>query len=59
MTVTALNPVIGYENSAEIAKYAFSEGITLRQAAMKLGKLSEEEFDSAMDLNLMVFKEKK
>ena len=59
MTVTALNPIIGYENSAETAKYAFSEGITLKEAALKLKKLSEEEFDSAMDLNSMVYKEKK
>ena len=36
MLVTALNPKIGYEKSSKIAKKAFSEGITLKQAAIKL-----------------------
>ena len=45
MTVTALNPYIGYENSAKIAKLADQKDITLKEAAMELGLLTGEEFD--------------
>ncbi len=45
MLVTALNPVIGYENAARIAKKAYREGLSLRQAAIDLGLLSGEDFD--------------
>ncbi len=45
MLVTALTPHIGYENSAIIAKKAFNENITLRQAALKLGLVTGEQFD--------------
>lgn len=45
MLVTALNPHIGYENAATIAKLAHQEGTTLREAAIKSGLLSGEEFD--------------
>ena len=45
MLVTALNPVIGYDNAAKVAKKAFAEGLTLKQAAVALGLLTEEEFD--------------
>ncbi|MGE8502108.1 MAG: class II fumarate hydratase [Pseudomonas sp.] len=45
MLVTALNPHIGYDKAAEIAKKAYAEGSTLRQAALQLGYLNEEEFD--------------
>ena len=45
MLVTALNPHIGYDKAAEIAKKAYAEGSTLRQAALQLGYLTEEEFD--------------
>lgn len=45
MLVTALNPHIGYENSAKIAKLANKENITLREAAVKTGLVSEENFD--------------
>ncbi len=45
MLVTALNPHIGYENAAKIAKTAHAEGTTLKEAALKLGLLTEEEFD--------------
>lgn len=44
MLVTALNPYIGYDNAAKIAKKAYNEGSTLRQAATELGLLTEEEF---------------
>lgn len=45
MTVTCLSPVIGYEKAAETAKTAFSENITLKEACIKLGYLTEKEFD--------------
>jgi fumarate hydratase class II len=45
MLVTALNPEIGYDNAARIAKKAHREGITLRQAALDLELLTAEEFD--------------
>lgn len=45
MLVTALNPHIGYENAAKVAKKAHSEGITLKEACVKLGFLSGEEYD--------------
>ncbi|MGF6591436.1 class II fumarate hydratase [Pseudomonas sp. 2835] len=45
MLVTALNPHIGYDKAAEIAKKAYSEGTTLREAALTLGYLSNEQFD--------------
>jgi len=54
MLVTALNPVIGYDNSAKIAKKAHKEGLTLKEAAMKLGLLTEEEFDKALVPSKMV-----
>ncbi len=45
MLVTALTPYIGYERGAEIAKLAHKEGISLREACLMLGYLTEEEFD--------------
>ena len=45
MLVTALNPHIGYDRAAEIAKKAYAEGTTLREAALELGYLPSEEFD--------------
>ena len=45
MLVTALNTKIGYDKAAEIAKKAYKEGTTLKQAATTLGYLTEEEFD--------------
>lgn len=45
MLVTALNPKIGYDNAAKVAKKAHKEGTTLKQAAMELGLLTAEEFD--------------
>ena len=46
MTVTALNPYIGYENAAKTAKKAYAEDISLKEACVELGFLSESEFDS-------------
>ncbi|GAB6021826.1 hypothetical protein CHUAL_004399 [Chamberlinius hualienensis] len=45
MLVTALNPHIGYDKSAKIAKLAHNEGTTLKEAALKLGFLTSEQFD--------------
>ena len=45
MLVTALNPHVGYDNAAKIAKYAYAENCTLKEAAVKLGLLSAEDFD--------------
>ena len=54
MLVTALNPHIGYENAAKIAKLAHKEGTTLKEAALKLGLVSEEDFDAWVDPSKMV-----
>jgi fumarate hydratase class II len=45
MVVTALAPSIGYDNAAAIAKKAHHEGLTLKQAAVALGHMSEAEYD--------------
>ena len=45
MLVTALNPYIGYENAAKVAKKAYRENLSLKEACLSLGFLSEEEFD--------------
>ena len=45
MLVTALNPKIGYDNAAKVAKKAHAEGTTLKESAMALGLLTSEEFD--------------
>jgi len=54
MLVTALNPHIGYENAAKVAKTAFAEGITLREAAVRLGFLTVEAFDQIVRPEKMV-----
>ena len=54
MLVTALSPYIGYDKSAEIAKKAYEENITLKEAAMALGFLVEEEFDKYVNSLNMV-----
>ena len=46
MLVTALNPRIGYDKAAKIAHHAYVEGTSLREACVKLGHLTGEEFDS-------------
>ena len=45
MLVTALNPHIGYDNAAKVAKKAFADGSTLKEAAMDLGLLTSEQYD--------------
>ena len=54
MLVTALNPHIGYENAAKVAKIAHTENITLKEACVKLGFLSGEEYDRLVDPYKMV-----
>lgn len=54
MLVTALNPHIGYENSAKIAKKAYDENKTLKEAAIELGLLSSDEFDQYVKPEKMV-----
>jgi fumarate hydratase, class II len=48
MLVTALNPIIGYDKAAEVAKKAYRERTTLRAAAVELGYLTGEQFDEAV-----------
>jgi fumarate hydratase class II len=54
MLVTALSPSIGYDKAAEIAKKAHHEGTTLKEAAVALGYLSEEEYDAAVRPERMI-----
>ena len=54
MTVTALNPHIGYENAARVAKLAHAEDLTLKDACLRLGYLTAEEFDGVFDFERMV-----
>ena len=54
MLVTALNPYIGYENAAKVAKQAFVEGISLKDACVKLGFMSSERFDEVFHPEKMV-----
>ena len=54
MLVTALNPHVGYEKAAKIAKLAHEKGLTLKEAAMETGYLTEEEFDRFVDPSKMV-----
>ncbi|MDD7275092.1 MAG: class II fumarate hydratase [Treponema sp.] len=54
MLVTALNPHIGYERSAQVAKKAFAENISLKEACLALGFLTEAQFDAAFKPEAMV-----
>ena len=54
MLVTALNPHIGYENAAKIAKLAHKENLTLKEAALKMQLVSEEDFAEWVDPKKMV-----
>ncbi len=56
MLITALNPHIGYEKSAEIAKKAFALNISLKEAAMQLGYVTEHQFNEWVDPKKMVGK---
>jgi fumarate hydratase class II len=54
MLVTALSPVIGYDKASKIAHYAMDNDLTLKEAALKLGFVSEEVFDRVVDPAKMV-----
>ena len=54
MLVTALNPHIGYDKSAHVAKKAFKEKTSLRQAIIELGYLSGDEFDKLIKPEKMI-----
>ena len=54
MLVTALNPYIGYENAAKTAKKAYLEGISLKEACVSLGFLTEERFDEVFHPEKMI-----
>ena len=54
MLVTALNPYIGYENSARVAKLAHTEEITLKEACTRLGLLTADEFDKVFKPEEMI-----
>ncbi len=54
MLVTCLNPHIGYENAAKVAKLAYAEGITLKEACIRLGFLDEEQFDKVFKAENMI-----
>ena len=60
MLVTCLNPVIGYDMASKVAKNAHKKGTTLKESAMELKALSEEDFDRYVRPELMIApKEKK
>ena len=54
MLVTALSPVIGYDKASKIAHYAMDNDLTLKAAALKLGFVTEQEFDRVVDPSKMV-----
>jgi len=54
MLVTCLNPKIGYDMASKVAKNAHKKGLTLKQSAMELKALSEEEFDDLVKPELMI-----
>ncbi|KAJ6230991.1 aspartateammonia/argininosuccinate/adenylosuccinate lyase [Anaeramoeba flamelloides] len=54
MLVTALNPYIGYDNGAKIAKKGFKDGLSLKEAALSLNLLTEEQYDKWMDVKKML-----
>ena len=54
MLVTALNPHIGYDNAAKIAKKAHKEGTTLKAAALSSGLVTEEQFNEWVDPKKMI-----
>ncbi len=54
MLVTALSPVIGYDKSAHLAHFALDHDLTLKEAALQLGYVTEEEFDRVVDPSKML-----
>lgn len=58
MLVTALSPVIGYDKASRIAHLANDKGTTLKEAALELGYVTEQEFDRIVDPYKMAHPEK-
>lgn len=54
MLVTCLNPKIGYDMASKVAKNAHKKGLTLKQSALELDALTEEEFDTLVRPELMI-----
>jgi fumarate hydratase, class II len=54
MLVTALSPKIGYDKAAEVAHKAYRENLTLKEACLKLGYLSEKDFDCIINPNKLI-----
>ena len=54
MLVTALNPRIGYDMASKVARHAYENDVTLREAVLALGVLSGEEFDALVDPAKMI-----
>ncbi len=54
MLATALNPVIGYDKASKVVRKAYKEGLSLKQAALKLGYLTSKEFDRIVDPKKMI-----
>lgn len=59
MLVTALNPHIGYDKAAEVAKKAYNDGLSLRETIINLGYMSGEDFDSVVKPDKMINPKKK
>jgi len=54
MLVTSLSPIIGYDNAAELAHYAYENNLSLKEGALKLKLISEEDFDKVVDASKMI-----
>ena len=54
MLVTELNPYIGYEKAAQTSNLAFKENISLKEAVVKLGYMTADEFDAAVQPEKMI-----
>jgi fumarate hydratase class II len=54
MLVTALAPTIGYDNATKVAKTAHKKGTTLREEAVRMGYVTEAEFDKVVQPKLMI-----
>ena len=54
MLVTALSPITGYDKASTVAHYAMDNDLTLKAAALKLGFVTEAEFDRLVDAKQMV-----
>ena len=54
MLVTALNPIIGYDNAAKVAKKAYKENKSLKEAVLELGLMTAEKFDEVVQPEKMI-----